>query len=133
MHIAIDYTPAIVQTAGIGRYARELVAALARIDPTNGYTLFSAQDIAPGSSVISDLPMGANVRLRIVPIGERLLTRLWQRAHVPLRAEWLMGAAQVFHAPDFTLPPTRMRRVVTIHDLAFLTHPQCAVHRWWRT
>ncbi|MBA3823573.1 MAG: glycosyltransferase family 4 protein [Ktedonobacterales bacterium] len=127
MQIAIDYTPAIAQTAGIGRYARELVAALARIDSINGYTLFSAQDVAPGSDVIHDLPMGANVRLRITPIGERRLTQLWQRAHIPLRIEWLAGAAQIFHALDFTLPPTRMRRVVTIHDLAFVTHPECAV------
>jgi glycosyltransferase involved in cell wall biosynthesis len=127
MRIAIDYTPAIVQRAGIGRYARELVAALARIDAQNHYTLFSAQDIEPGSDVIKALPLAPNVELRVVPIGERWLTRLWQRARVPVRAEWLMGAAQIFHAPDFTVPPTRMRRVVTIHDLAFVTHPQCAV------
>ena len=42
MHIAIDYTPALRQTAGIGRYTRGLVAALAELDHDNAYTLFCA-------------------------------------------------------------------------------------------
>ena len=127
MQIAIDYTPAIAQTAGIGRYARDLVAALGALDSENGYTLFSAMDIDPGNPVIHSLPIGQNMQLRVVPLGERLLTRIWHRARLPLRAEMLTGPAHLFHALDFTLPPTRMRRVVTIHDLAFLTHPQFAV------
>ena len=43
MRIGIDYTPAIQQTAGIGRYVRELVRALAAIDHENLYTLFVSQ------------------------------------------------------------------------------------------
>ena len=42
MRIAIDYTPALRQTAGIGRYTRGLVAALAELDHDNAYTLFCA-------------------------------------------------------------------------------------------
>ena len=42
MRIGIDYTPAAKQTAGIGRYVRELVRALAAIDHENQYTLFLA-------------------------------------------------------------------------------------------
>ena len=42
MHITIDYTSAIRQRAGIGRYTRNLVAALAEADQDNRYTLFVA-------------------------------------------------------------------------------------------
>lgn len=126
MRIAIDYTPAIAQTAGIGRYARDLVMALAQVDAENTYTLFSAEAIAPGNPVMHAVPLVPQMDLRVVPIGARLLARLWQRVRLPLLAELLTGPAQLFHALDFTLPPTRMRRVVTIHDLAFLTHPQFA-------
>lgn len=42
MRIGIDYTPAVYQTAGIGRYVRELVRALAAVDYENRYTLFVA-------------------------------------------------------------------------------------------
>jgi glycosyltransferase involved in cell wall biosynthesis len=48
------------------------------------------------------------------------------RAPVPI--ELFAGSVRVFHGPDFILPPAvRARRVVTIHDLAFLTNPECAV------
>ena len=36
------------------------------------------------------------------------------------------GALDLLHAPDFVLPPTRARTIVTIHDLSFLVHPECA-------
>ncbi len=42
MRIGIDYTPAVTQSAGIGRYVRELVRALAAVDWENQYTLFVA-------------------------------------------------------------------------------------------
>ena len=39
MRIAVDYTPAIRQRAGIGRYTKGLVAALAELDHENEYIL----------------------------------------------------------------------------------------------
>jgi glycosyltransferase involved in cell wall biosynthesis len=56
------------------------------------------------------------------------MTILWHRLRAPLPIEALAGRADVLHAPDFSLPPTLgARTVVTIHDLAFMTHPECAV------
>ena len=58
MRIGIDYTAAIHQTAGIGRYVRELVRALAIVDHEHQFTLFtaggraSAQDIWGGQRVL---------------------------------------------------------------------------------
>lgn len=58
MRIGIDYTPAVRQTAGIGRYVRELVRALASVDCENQYTLFvadgrvSARDVWGGRRVL---------------------------------------------------------------------------------
>ena len=41
--------------------------------------------------------------------------------------EWLAGAFDLFHAPDFVLPPLRHTRgVITVHDLSFLRVPECA-------
>ena len=45
--IGIDYTPAVRQWAGVGRYTRGLVQALARLDHENRYTLFTPHDIEP--------------------------------------------------------------------------------------
>jgi glycosyltransferase involved in cell wall biosynthesis len=44
LRIGIDYTAAVRQRAGIGRYTRGLVQALARLDRDNRYTLFMPHD-----------------------------------------------------------------------------------------
>jgi glycosyltransferase involved in cell wall biosynthesis len=129
MRIAIDYTSAIAQGAGIGRYTRSLVAALARVDEANRYLLFSGEAPTPERGFPSSLRMQPRViGLPGRPIGNRRLTILWHRLHLPLPVELVTGKVDVLHAPDFSMPPAlRTPRVVTIHDLAFLTHPECAL------
>jgi glycosyltransferase involved in cell wall biosynthesis len=124
MRIGIDFTPAISQSAGIARYTRDLVTALARLDTPDRFTLFSAERPTKDRGI----PDAPNFDTRIVPLGNRNATILWQRLRAPLPIELLAGNMRVFHGPDFILPPTlRARRVVTIHDLAFVTNPECAV------
>lgn len=129
MRIAIDYTSAIAQGAGIGRYTRSLVAALARVDETNRYLLFSSEAPTPERG----FPASPRMRERVIslagrPVGNRTLTILWHRLRLPLPVELVTGNVDVLHAPDFSMPPAlRTPRVVTIHDLAFLTHPECAL------
>ncbi len=121
MQITIDYTPALRQAAGIGRYTRELIAALAEFDRENKYTLFCAGQAAEGTL----WPDNFTVRASHVPA--RWLTAGWHRLGLPFPAERLVGACQIFHSPDFTLPPLRQARgVVTIHDLSFLRFPEHA-------
>jgi glycosyltransferase involved in cell wall biosynthesis len=50
LRIGIDYTAAVRQGAGIGRYTRGLVQALARLDRGNRYTLFMPRDSEPHQS-----------------------------------------------------------------------------------
>ncbi len=121
MHITIDYTPALRQTAGIGRYTRELVAALARRDSENEYTLFCAGEHPPAG----EWPENFQVRASSVP--SRWLTAGWHRLGLPLAAETFAGPCDLFHSPDFTLPPLKAARgVVTVHDLSFLRFPEYA-------
>jgi glycosyltransferase involved in cell wall biosynthesis len=58
---------------------------------------------------------------RLSSFSERSHARLWQRLRLPIPVELWTGALDVFHATDFTLPPTlpRARSVLTVHDLAF--------------
>lgn len=126
MRVTIDYTSAIAQGAGIGRYTRSLVAGLARVDPATQYTLFSVERPTPTRG-FPDPALAPNMRPRVFGVGNRYATIAWQRLRLPAPVEWVAGPSAVFHGPDFTLPPTRSaRRVVTIHDLAFLTHPALA-------
>lgn len=123
MRIGIDYTPAVRQGAGIGRYTRGLIGALAELDRENSYRLFVA---ARGVSTAS-VPRAANWRPCLAPLTDRETSLLWQRLRLPLPVELFLGPLDLFHSPDFVLPPVlRARTVLTVHDLSFLRVPQYA-------
>lgn len=124
MRIAIDYTAAVNQTAGIGRFVRSLVKAVTKLDERNRYLLVHAR---PGPGAVLDFPSGPNVARKELPISERWLNIVWHRAAVPLPIDWLTGRLDLFHSPDFVLPPLRRTPgILTVHDLAFLLFPECA-------
>ncbi|NLG28782.1 MAG: glycosyltransferase family 4 protein [Chloroflexi bacterium] len=120
MRVIIDYTAAVRQGAGIGRYTRGLVRALAELDRTNRYVLFSA-----GRNNEGGWP--ANFALCSVPLTDRHLSILWQRLRLPLPIELRTGCADILHSPDFVLPASLARRkVLTVHDLSFMRYPECS-------
>ncbi len=123
MRIIIDYTPAVHQGAGIGRYTRGLVDALTRLDTRHQYTLLvlgrAGARFIPGA-----LP--ANFKLRYVPLSDRWATVLWYRLNLPLPVDLFAGRADLFHGPSFTLPPSFIPSLLTVHDLSFLRYPQGA-------
>ncbi|MBI2953590.1 MAG: glycosyltransferase family 4 protein [Chloroflexi bacterium] len=125
MRIGIDYTAAVNQGAGIGRFVRGLIDSLASLDHNNEYVLFYSyrgQD-KPTVPVASH----PNFRECAVPISNRLLTIIWHRLGIPIPVELITGQVDVFHSPDFVLPPVRRAaKVLTVHDLSFLLFPECA-------
>jgi glycosyltransferase involved in cell wall biosynthesis len=134
VRVAIDYTPALRQHAGIGRYTRGLIRALADLDRENAYTLLSfGEDPREGTapephpSRAPGQPWPDNFRVRSLRVSEPAMSRLWHRLAIPLPADWLSGRCDLYHSPDFTLPPlARARGIVTVHDLSFLRVPECA-------
>lgn len=124
MRVAIDYTPAITQGAGVGRYTRSLVDALAaRLDESDELVLWHAADAEPEETHTWAMD---RVSLRRVPLPERLLIGAWHRLRAPIRLERMIGSIDVVHGPDFVVPPTRAASVVTIHDLSYLVTPEHA-------
>lgn len=132
MRIAIDYNAALRQIAGIGRYSRELVGAFADLQSGDELVLFyAARDLPPDAPGLASLRVlqatYPAVRVVALPVSERWLTILWQRARLPLPVERLIGPIDVLHAPDFVLPPARTRHtILTVHDLTFRVHPETA-------
>lgn len=125
LRIGIDYTAAIHQQAGIGRYTRGLVEGIAKLDSEHEYVLFVAGGKSRSPSFSFKMPR--NFRVRRFPLSDRLLTIIWHRLHLPLPVDLLIGSVDVFHSPDYVLPPLRQgRKVVTIHDLSFLRYPEGA-------
>ena len=125
MRIGIDYTAAVRQRAGIGRYTRNLIRALSEADVENEYILFVAGGWGDGDGLG---PWPANFRVRSVPVSDRWLHILWQRLRLPVPVQAVIGRIDLFHSPDFVLPPVgRTSAVLTVHDLSFLRVPDCFV------
>ena len=125
MRIAIDYTAAVRQSAGVGNYVRRLVDAMLEQDTTNQYTLLTSG--RPTRE--RPFPTASNVRGRSIVIPDRYLNIIWYRWRLPLYATYFSGQTDIYHGPDFALPPIgkKLSKVVTVHDLAFLEHPEYAV------
>jgi glycosyltransferase involved in cell wall biosynthesis len=118
--IGLDYTAAIHQEAGIGRYVREMTGALVRLRPDADLRLFAAgvnRRYVPSSTLPAALCPS--------PLSERTHNRLWHRLRAPLPVELWTGRLDLFHAADFTLPPTLpgTRTVLTVYDLAYEFYP----------
>ncbi len=124
MRIGIDYTAAVRQRAGIGRYAHNLIGALAELESSHQYTALVVGEKPLGDLQISELP---NWQVRRFPLSERIATIMWQRARLPMPVELIIGAIDLFHSPDFVLPPMFCRhKILTVHDLSFFRVPQYA-------
>lgn len=122
--IAVDYTPAVRQQAGIGRIVRGQIEALIALNPGYDLRLFVAGPVNEVQRAQAPLP------LYTTPISERNLVRIWHRLDIGFpRVEWFTGGPlDLFHATDFVLAPTRARhKLLTIHDLAFLFYPDAAL------
>ena len=119
IRVLLDGTPLLGQRSGVGRYTAALLAELAtrsEVDVT--VTAFTAR----GQGALRRMvPEG--VRVRGWPVPARVLRACWERHRWP-PVELLAGNAEVLHATNFVLPPTRRARgVVTVHDVAFLDRP----------
>ncbi|HTP09966.1 MAG TPA: glycosyltransferase family 1 protein, partial [Anaerolineae bacterium] len=124
MKIGIDYTSAATQGAGIGRYTRELMRALLALPSENRYSFFYASRKRIDQSAFST----QHSAIRRLPFHDKWLMRLWQRLQMPIPVELIVGKVDLFHSPDFTLPPTLpgVPTLLTVHDLSFIRDPESA-------
>ena len=124
MKIGIDYTSAATQGAGIGRYTRELMRALLALPSDNSYSFFYASRHRIDESKIQN----PKSKIHHLPIHDKWLMRVWQRLQIPIPVELIVGKVDLFHSPDFTLPPTLpgVPTLLTVHDLSFMRDPESA-------
>jgi glycosyltransferase involved in cell wall biosynthesis len=130
VRIALELTAAARQSAGIGRYTRELAAALVARGHQE-YVPFVADRLTrPAAEALTagiTPATAAPLRLRSTGVPARLEAILWQRLRLPIPVELWTGPIDLYHATDFLAPPRRRARaVITIHDLSFLRHPERA-------
>jgi len=105
---------------GTGRYAGELAVALTTAAAPQSW-------LQPWSAWHGRRPpaLSGTDGLRQLPIGSKLLARMWERGLGPAPRD-----ADVVHATTLLVPPKRSAGlVVTIHDVVPWTHPQTLTAR----
>ncbi|HZY43940.1 MAG TPA: glycosyltransferase family 1 protein [Anaerolineae bacterium] len=124
MKIGIDYTSAVSQGAGIGRYTRELIRAVLALPSDHYFSLFYASRTNIQESEIRN----QRSEIHHLRFHDKWLTRIWHRARLPIPIEVVIGKIDLFHSPDFTLPPTMpgVPTLLTVHDLSFMRDPDSA-------
>ncbi|MBM41282.1 MAG: hypothetical protein CL483_05075 [Acidobacteria bacterium] len=125
VRILIDYRPALRARTGAGFWIAGLVEALATLDAPHSprVTIFSSSWKDRLGSVA---PSGVAAMDRRVP--GRLLNWLWHRREWPPIEQFTGEPFDVVHSPSPLLIPSRTAaRLVTIHDLDFLDHPERSV------
>ncbi|MBI3966896.1 MAG: glycosyltransferase family 4 protein [Chloroflexi bacterium] len=131
MRIAVDYSAALNQGAGIGRYTRCLIGALAELDRANEYVLFYAPQRGKRQKLAqAPLPGYGNFHGTALPLTERSLGIVWHRLGLPVPVDLLVGRFDLLYSPNFVLPPSRHgATMLTVHDLSFVLFPECADSR----
>ena len=125
LRLAIDATPLLGARTGVGVMTARVLAGLASrsdVDIVAYATTWRGR---------GQLPERAAARVRCVsrPMPARPLHLAWRHFELP-PIEWFTGPVEVVHGPNFIVPPTRRAaRVVTVHDLTAVHHPElCTPH-----
>ena len=111
MRVAYDLTPVVSGSTGIARYTSRLAEALRE----------AGTELLPFALGRAAHPPPPGTRHLAVPA--RAIDAWWRHAPGP-DVTWLTGAADVVHATGMLVPRTSRPLVVTVHDLAGLTHPE---------
>jgi glycosyltransferase involved in cell wall biosynthesis len=126
VRVLIDYRSALRSRSGVGEYVHGLVSAMLRLGPTDSMppldlTLFSSS-WKDRLTLDGDLA-GARSVDRRVPVS--VLNFAWHRLGWPPAETLARGVFDVTHSlHPLLMPARRAARVVTIHDLNFLVHPE---------
>jgi glycosyltransferase involved in cell wall biosynthesis len=119
--ILVDASAAFDQRAGVGRYSRNILSRLLPAVPDAAWTLFHA----PSGGAEVGWARPADARHVRFPLSRRRLDLIAGRLGLPMLIRPLTGAQDLVYSPDFVAPPMRgTPRIVTVHDVAFLTHPR---------
>ncbi len=119
MRIGIEITPLTATPTGVGYYVRHLLAALLAQQDAPEYVGFA-------SGLHTPTLTGLSLHYRRLPVPTRLLYKCWEHVALP-RVDTVLGGVDVYHAVNYVLPPVKKaKRILSIHDLCFLRHPEWA-------
>ena len=125
MHLAFDATALLGPRTGIGIMATRLLEGLA--ERRDLHVVAFACTWRGRHRLRAAAPLTVKAVQR--PLPARPVHLAWRHSGVP-PVEWITGRVDVVHGPNFIVPPSRRAaRVVTVHDLTAVHHPElCTAH-----
>ncbi len=120
MNIACDIRVFLAAETGVGTYFKNLLSHMALIDDQNRYLLFSSSWKMPFPT--AKIPAFTDQRLVDARIPVKALNWLWHHWQRPRLEFFFKEAITVSHSPTPMPLPCRGKRIITIHDLFFVTH-----------
>lgn len=125
MKIGIDISQIAYQGTGVETYTTHLVRELINCDTGNKYSLFgsSLRKNQILKEYVSTLSKPGNYQSRIYPVPQSLLKWLWNKQHI-IGIEKFTGNLDIFHSSDWIEPPSKCRKITTIHDLIIYKYPE---------
>lgn len=117
MRVAIDATPLIGSRTGIGVFVEGL--------------LRSFRDYIPDDADYQVAEYTLSLRARMngtthghwVPLPAAASSLVWRTFRSP-KIEKFVGHIDVVHGTNFVVPPSKVPRVISVHDLSFLNQPR---------
>lgn len=125
MRIGIDISQTAYEGTGVAEYVENLVKNLISKDNVNEYVLFFSSMRRNLKFQISNLEhTHKNLKIKRFRIPPSILDLFWNRLHlVPI--ESLIGDVDVFISSDWTQPPTKRAKMITIiYDLIVYKFPK---------
>jgi Glycosyltransferase Family 4 len=124
MKIGIDISQLAYERTGVANYLGKLVESLVTRDKENEYVLFFSSMRRNFQFSIFNFQSNANVSIKQFKLPPSLLDLLWNRLHV-LPIESLIGDVDVFITSDWTEPPAKKAKKMTIlYDLIVYKYPE---------
>jgi hypothetical protein len=123
MKIGIDISQLAYPNTGVANYLEKLVEHLVRVDKENEYVLFFSSMRGQLDSSRVRRFMSSRVAVKKFRFPPTLLDLLWNKLHI-FPIENLIGEVDVFITSDWTEPPAKFAKKVTIlYDLVVYKHP----------
>jgi len=121
----IDVSRAVEMNPGIRSYILGLISGFAELSNQHKYILYPFFfECFPPEFKKFKIPLGKNISIRWNWLPEYIISKLWHSTWLPLKHK--LGPIDIAHSTAFTSPSLgSVPLVVTVHDLSFITHPEC--------
>ncbi len=121
MNVALDVRSSLSRPTGVGGYVSALATRLPALAPEARFFFFSAslKERYPPA----EWPRNARLVDRRLPV--QALNYAWNRLGWPALDTLVRAPLDLIHSPHpLVVPGKRAKRIVTLHDLFFLKHPE---------